>query len=275
MTLCIKNLLKRWAPPILADWYLALKQGMPFRRYIWEGVYQNYCDVPVAGDGYEGDRLTQETLVYTRSLLAPSYRHLFIPIEVVGQHVFLPMLVSTLNLDSVSILDFGGGMGVDYIHLISSIPNNILINYHIVENSSVCEAGARLFENDPKIHFYPSVPTDLTTVDIVYICTALQYVEDYDSLLKRLSNYRPKYFLFVKLAAGDNPTYASIQRNLPGTKVGHWFLNVQEIVSLMSGNGYSLIYKSALEREYDQGNFPAEYRVKRHCNLLFRILGDK
>ena len=277
MAMDIKQLAKRWLPPILVDWYRAFRHGKQYKTHIWEGVYQNYRDVPVAGAGYAGDRLTQETLIYTRFVLAASQQRRFVPTEVIGQHVFLPMLVSILghDHDTVSILDFGGGMGVDYIHLISSVPHAKHIDYHIVENRSVCEAGSRLFENGSRVHFYPSLPTGLAKVDIVYICTALQYVENYASLLKALSDYHPEYFLFVKLAAGDIPTYATIQRNLPGTTVGHWFINVREIESLMYANGYSLIFKSAQEREYDQENFPAEYRLKRHCNLLFRRSGDE
>lgn len=270
----LKQTARRFLPPILIDWYRTIKYGRQYQGYVWEGVYQKYRDVPVRGAGYEGDRLVQETFAYTKSVLAASRRASFIPTDVTGQHVFLPMLVSTFQRDEVRILDFGGGMGVDYIHLTSSVPDLKHIDYHIVENSSMCKLGSHLFEDDPQVHFHSSLPTDLATVDIIYICTALQYIEDYPALLKDLCNYHPEYFLFVKLAAGEIPTYVSSQRNLRNAVVGHWFINIKEIESLMSSNGYILIYKSALEREYNQENFPAKYRLKRHCNLLFRRLTD-
>ena len=273
----IKRLAKRWMPPILVDWYRTFKYGRPYQGYIWEGIYRNYRDVPVVGAGYAEDRLTQETLAYTINVLAASRRYRFIPTEVMGEHAFLPLLVSILGRDrnTVSILDFGGGMGVDYIHLVNSVVHAKDVDYHIVENRSVCEAGSRLFENDSRIHFYPALPTGLAKVDIIYMCSALQYIENYADLLKALSDYHPEYFLFVKLSAGDIPTYATDQTNLPVTRIAYWFINVREIESLMSKNGYSLIFKSALEREYDQNNFPAEYRLKRACNLLFRRAGNE
>lgn len=272
MAIDIKRLTKQWMPSILVDWYHTIKHGGQYHGYIWEGVYQNYRDVPAAGDGYADERLTQETLAYTRNVLASSRQHRFIPTEVIGEHTFLPLLVSILgsDRDKVSILDFGGGMGVDYIHLVNGVVHAKDVDYHIVENRSVCESGSRLFENDSHIHFYPSLPTNLDKVDIVYVCSALQYIENYTDLLTSLSDYHPEYFLFVKLSAGDIPTYATGQKNLPGTLVGYWFINVREIESLMSANGYVLIFKSALEREYNQENFPAEYRLGRACNLLFK-----
>ena len=106
-------------------------------------------------------------------------------------------------------------------------------------------------------------------MDIVYTCSAMQYVEDYADLLKALCAYRPKYFLFVKLSAGDIPTYATAQKNVPGTVIPYLFLNVEEVIRIMKGNGYGLIYRCLLDREYDQGNFPPEYRLGRACNLLF------
>jgi len=268
----IKRLAKRWIPPILVDWYRAFRYGGSYQKHIWDGIYQNFKDVPTLNTGYAGNRLTQETLAYTRKVLLDSQKHKFVLGKTSEEHSFLPLLVAILSCyrDSVSILDFGGGMGVDYIHLANSIPTAKNIYYHIVENRLMCEAGSDLFKNDSHIRFYPTLPAPLPKVDIIYMCSALQYVEDYDSLLRDLAQYRPEYFLFAKLSSGNIPTYATSQRNLPGTIVAYWFINIQEIESIMVSSGYSLVFKSILQREYDQSNFPTEYRLGRACNLLFK-----
>src|SRR5690349_14716890 len=103
----IKQVARRFLPPILIDWYRTAKYGTQYHGYIWDGVYQNYRNVPVTGSGYEGEPLAQETFVYTKSILDASRRNTFIPTNVIGQHVFLPILVSTFASDEVSILDFG------------------------------------------------------------------------------------------------------------------------------------------------------------------------
>lgn len=239
---------------------------------MWEGIYRHYRDVPITGQRFDGDTWIGKTQAYTRRVLDSSKKYGAIPTEVTGEHMLLPLVASLACQESggkVSLLDFGGGMGIAYIHLISSLVNCRSIDYHIVEREGICEGGARLFEDDKRIHFYPAIPAGLSGLNIVYISSALQYVEDYPSLLKTLSALGAKYFLFVKLSAGDFPTYATAQKNVPGTTLPYWFINVGEIIEIMAAGGYSLIYKSALEQEYDQSNFPDEYRLGRTCNLLF------
>lgn len=269
----LKLVAKRWVPPILVDWYRSIKHGRLPRRFYWEGIYRNFQDLPVKGMGYSADLLTQESLSYTRKTLEDSKILDSLPADTTGERFFLPLLVAMMShsYDQVSILDFGGGLGIDYIHMKKAVlAEKLDIQYHIVENPSVCKAGSLLFENDSHIHFYVSLPTDLMKVHIVYICSTLQYIADYTSLLKQLSQYEPEYFLFVKLSAGTIPTYATSQKNLGDNGIPYWFINLREIETIMLDNGYSLTYKTTLEREYDQSNFPEEYRLGRTCNLLFR-----
>ena len=239
--------------------------------YIWEGIYSRYQDVPAAGDAFGGDYWIDRTRSYTEESLSASRDSGFIPVGVTGEHLILPLLASLRckARGQVNILEFGGGMGIAYIHVLNSLVNCQSINFHIVESERVTEEAVRLFEHDKRVHFYSKLPAQLPDLDIVYMSSALQYVEDYTSLLKILAGYGAKYFLFVKLSAGDFQTYATAQKNVPGTTLPYWFINVKEIVELMAAAGYSLIYKSALEQRYDQDNFPEEYRLGQACNLLF------
>lgn len=239
--------------------------------YIWEGIYSRYQDVPAVGDGFNGDYWISRTRSYTEETLKASGQYGFIPSGVSGEHLILPLLASLecKSRGEVNILDFGGGMGIAYIHTVSSLVNCQSVNFHIVESQRITEEGMRLFEHDKRIHFHSKLPAELPNLDIIYMSSALQYVEDYTSLLKTLAGYGAKYFLFVKLSAGDFQTYATAQKNVPGSTLPYWFINVKEIVEIMAAGGYSLIYKSALEQEYDQDNFPQEYRLGRTGNLLF------
>jgi putative methyltransferase (TIGR04325 family) len=194
-----------------------------------------------------------------------------IPTEVVGEHILLPLLASVLyeKQYKLDILDFGGGAGIAYLQLLNSIPRHSNVNYHIVELDRICKTGSQLFLGDERIHFHPALPEHLPDLDILHMNSSLQYIEDYVGLLNRLCTYEPKYFLFVRLSAGDIPTYATAQKNMPGEPIPYWFLNVDELIEIMLQNKYFLIFKSALEQEYNQDNFPEEYRLGRTANLLF------
>ena len=240
-------------------------------KQIWQGIYSRYGDVPTTGSGFDSDSFVNAAVAHAEKLLTASRQNSSIPPEVTAEHSLLPLLVSVLcrASDGATVLDFGGGIGSAYLHLVRSVLGCGVVDYHIVEREAMCVAATRLFRDDSRVHFHSTLPADLPGLDVVHISTALQYVEDYADLLRKLCAYRAPYVLFVKLSSGDIPTYATQQTNVPGTTVAYWFINVREVIALMAQGGYALIFKGALEREYDQQNFPAGYRLGRACNLLF------
>ena len=261
----IKRLAKRWLPPILVDWYRTFKYGRPYQGYIWEGIYQKYRDVPRSGEGFDSEAWISTTYAYTEALLNSK------SLGGTGEYALLPFLISLErnHLGDLTILDLGGGMGIEYIHLTRSLPEGHLLQYYVVEGQRICEAGSKLFAGDSRIHFCATLPQDLPQVDIVYIRSALQYIEDYQGLISQLVEYQPQFFLFVDLAAGKNPTYATAQKNVRGSVIPYWFINVREILDLMADWGYKLIFQGLQDRELDQSNFPEVYRLGHTCNLLF------
>jgi len=266
----LREWVKWLAPPILTDLYRRARGGLRSEN-LWQGIYPTYGDVPVSGSGHDDDRVVSSAVAHATKLVSSSRQYGSIPTEVTAEHSLLPLLVSVICSASggARVLDFGGGMGFAYLHLVSSILGCDDLDYHIVEREAVCSAATRLFGADSRVHFHSSLPEDLRGVDVVHISSALQYVEHYADVLRRLCAYRAQYVLFVKLSAGDTPTYATQQINLPGTTLAYWFINIREVIALMSQEGYALTFKGALEREYDQHNFPSEYRLGRACNLLF------
>lgn len=262
-----KTFLKQLLPPILVT---AWRQKGLSLGYYWKGIYSHLSQVPVSGEGFGGDHWLNITRNATTEVKAAAGSCGAIPWFVAGDRVLLPMLaaVSGTAQERVSILDFGGGMGVDFIHTCAGLPSHWQISYNLVESPRVCETGAALWTDDPRIQFHPTLPRNLP-VDIVFTRSSLQYVEDYSGLLRQLAGYRPRYLLLADLPAGDIPTYATAQHNLKGSILPYWFFNVQEIIELMAQCGYRLVFKGAQERKYDRGNFPQSHRLEQMCNLLF------
>ena len=160
-------------------------------------------------------------------------------------------------------------MGIDYIRLRCGLSDCGNIDYHVVESAAICEEGRSLFESDLRISFHSSLPQRTLGADIVYINSALQYMSDYGSILNELCAYKPKYFLFVRLSAGEVPTYFTLQKNVSGVNSAYQFVNIYEFTELMSVNGYKLIFKGRGDVMYDQNNFPQTHRLGYTCNLAF------
>ena len=262
------GVIQRLIPPFLYD---ALRSMLGARRAIWDGVYPDFSNTPRCGAGFSGDEWIAQFRQRMAEIEAENRSDHFAPWHVTGENSLLPLLVGA-NFSAgqrVRILDFGGGMGVSYAYLRDSLTQPPNMQYVVVETPEVCRAANRIFEDDDCIRFENQLPPCDEKFDVVYVCTALQYMEDYTDCLEKLCRYGAKYLLLANLSAGQNPTYATVQLNVPGSQIPYWFLHGREVVELMESQGYTLVFKDSLEREYDQRNFEESYRLGRACDLLF------
>jgi putative methyltransferase (TIGR04325 family) len=257
----LRSLARRLTPPIVAE--------LVTNRPIWHGIYAHYRDVPVAPHSHNAF-VEQCTLVDGRLLLERMRAYGSIPTEATGPYMLLGLLAAARygHAGHLRILDLGGGVGSDFLHLVTTAVRLPAIEYHVVEIESAVRAGTALLSSDERVRFHSEFP-ELDGLDIALIKGALQYFEDYRAVLRRLCAYRPGHIFLINLSAGDFPTYATMQHNLRGAPMAYWFINVGEIIELLAGQGYDLVYRSALEPVYRQENFPPAYRMGRTCNLLF------
>ena len=277
MSVNLKELIKLVTPPLFARLYWRYKYGQSPQlstKGFWEGVYEDFSHVQTAGSGYESVEWLNKMREFTENVLAESRKGGSVPQIATGERSLLAVVASLLchfnRPERVKILDFGGGMGVDYIRVVSSLAQcSSAIDYHVVDMKSSCEVGTQIFAGDARIHFHDSLPPALAEVDIVFINSGLIFVEDYLTILDALCAYQPKCFLFLRLDAGDIPTHARAQKNVEGSVFPCWFFNLDEIKSAMSAKGYSVIFKGAAEQVYDESNYTEQYRLGRACNLLF------
>lgn len=261
----VRSLIRQLLPPVLMEKVSQYRRGW---RHIWEGVYETLDDVPAEGPGFSGDAWSRDTRELTAGLLE-KFRSGDLCSD--KDNSFLPSLVATMGGgdDEVRILDFGGGMGIGYIYCRNALADSGSISYHVVESEKVCVTGRSLFPDDPRITFASQLPPPESRFDIIYLNSVLQYIKEYREVLHALASYRPRYILCVRLSAGDIPTYATSQVNMPGSKVPYWFHNLQELHGIMAECGYLPVFTDRSEREYDQGNFPERYRMGRTSTVLY------
>ena len=244
---------------------------------IWEGVYTSFEEVPRIGHGFNQNRWVEAVLQKTLSVKEdhenisstipqfPSYSKSLLPL--------LTAVVKT-KYEKMRILDFGGGLGIDYLRTINSQTNSETYYYHIVENEILCDHGNRLFDQDRNIVYHLSILTDCK-FDIIYSSSSVQYVEDWKGIITQFSSVSTQYLLLTDLPAGDIPTFATAQ-NYYGSKIPSWFFNISEFIEYTASQGFALqfcsTYKGNILGKYDylpQDNFPEYYRLGRSCNLLF------
>jgi len=236
------------------------------RRGPWLGVYRRFQDVPTLPASHE-TFVDFSTRGYVQYLLDPQRAHSTIPADTHGEYMLLGLLAAAEGRSGApfAVLDFGGGVGADFLHLTRSLVKARPIDYHVVEIEAAVHEGERLFAGESRIHFHTSIPT-VGTFDVVLIKSALCYVEDYAGVVERLCALSPRFVFLANLVAGEFSTFATAQRNIPGAVMAYWFFNIHEIVAMLARHGYPLIYRSTNEPVY---HFPVPAPVQQTCNLLF------
>jgi len=258
----------RWlCPPALLE---LLRGRPPFsRRLVWEGVYKDRQSVPATDDRYDNNARVSEFVARARR--AKALMKAGKPINVpCAWHDALGLLAASIaSQPYIRVLDFGGGVGLAFLQLLSSLRAKTAVCYHVIDLENMCMAGRELFADDSRIQFHSTWPALEGNIDIVYASTVLPYIDDYVGLLRRFAAVKATYILLNQLAAGAFSTYAAKQLNLPGQVLAYWFLNIQEVTDVLAAAGYSCMYETQVGNEYDQSNYPELYRLGRMRTLLF------
>lgn len=235
----------------------------------WHGIYRTFSEVGEPSKAFNvvdwiesSRRLLLETRAQNASM---------IPAAVNGDESLLPIVVAMLDRGTgpVRVVDFGGAAGVSYAMAKAALPPQTELDYTVVELAPIVRLGRELFADDPSVHFVSEIPAPAEPVDIVFISTALQYVDAWQVLLRDLTNLRPRKILFSRLSAGDIPTFITTQVNHSGSPTPYRFLNLVELKDAMDRFGYELRFAGASLTRLDQNDFPDSHRLHTACNLLF------
>jgi putative methyltransferase (TIGR04325 family) len=256
-----KAWVKQLAPPILLEAVRPAAGSTP----VWSGVYAHRREVPTHRDEYSGELIdemvatTSAALSRVRSGRKPYLWHE--PFALVAGAL-------ALRVPNLRVLDFGGATGSGYVQLLSSLPRGARVEYLVVDSAVMCEAGRSIFAGDARIRFSETLPP-AGAVDLVYVNGVFPYIDDYAAKIGELAALDAEQIFLARLAAGANPTFASRQLNLPGRVFAYWFLNLDEVTSILSRAGYQLACDSFVDGHYDQSNLPETHRVERFRNVLY------
>lgn len=246
---------------------------------IWEGIYDSFDDAraDAIGSGFSGEVYRARSLHSAQECLAALNATRPIPFLLKQRSMLLPPVVAMLleRRGPLRILDFGGGLGIGFMTLSESISHNSgAIEYTIVEIREVCETGREPMSHR-QVVYMDSLPSQ-GEFDLVHSASALQYIEDWKLALKSLSNYGAEYILLSDVFAGSIPTFVTLQ-NYYESRIRHWFLNLDELLKLVSSLDYRLVMKSFVnarrhgaEDGLPMANFPASHRLEQSLHLLFR-----
>lgn len=246
--------------------------------HIWDGIHPHYDQVETVGGGFDTDFWRERNRARVVAELKTLRDEGDIPNGAKFRDYVLPVVIAmaAAGKECFRVLDFGGGIGNGFIPALCDVVAPERLDYVIVDNERLCQAGRELFPQAPAPDFRADLPPEREEFDLLHLGSVLPYISDWRGLLARLCRHHPQHILLSDLLAGEFPAFATAQNSF-GDRIPHWFLNLGEVIAWVESLGYDLIFKAPFigrflgqEGPLPMDNFPPEYRLRHASHLLFQ-----
>jgi putative methyltransferase (TIGR04325 family) len=267
----IKSLIKMFVPPIVTELNEKLFFSNQSRHFF--GTFNSFNEIK-----NENPWIDEEGWIKISKLKldnAISSQQKVLPLGYNAGLGCLVFIVNHLSMNNINhtcnVLDFGGGTGFIYHVIKNGFMNPAGVMWHVVDCDRLCYLGSEYKEQKDNIQFYDfngfkSINCD---IDILYINTSLQYINDYKEFFDSTINTQ-KYIVLTRFLAGDNPTFITSQ-NVHGKITPCIILNKNEVVNYFAEKGFRLIFESQCEEfsGFFDNSVPLNLRIPYDINLIF------
>jgi putative methyltransferase (TIGR04325 family) len=193
-------------------------KGSPAARKHQTQVFDSYAAASARcpGQAYEDHRLVevifQKTLHLSKNIdksplaLTDSFLQSLSAILLVFRHT---------QHDRLNVLDFGGACGAHYFLLRSLLPENLKIQWIVVE-TPVMIAKAQQLETD-ELHFCNSISAArnmMSDINLIHSSGTIQYLPDVESTLIEMMDCMSTFLFFNRLVLSGKEKIVTIQESL-------------------------------------------------------------
>ena len=191
---------------------------------MWEGVYNSYNDV-ITSNGSSYDNVLEQ-LLDRQSVISSANQY---PLD------RFRLLKNSLG-SKATVLEIGGDLGRNWV----LVNQDCDVEYHILEIKKLVDHGKTIF---PEIHWHTEIPTIKSGIDILYVRTSLQYLEDMDSYISEcIEKNLPKKIIIDHASFTPIDTFWTKQ-NYIGVNIPYCFKNFEEFDANIKRHGYKTTYE--------------------------------
>ena len=161
--------------------------------------------------------------------------------------------------DTVSILDWGGGVGHYHLYSRALLPE-IHIDYHCYDVPSLCRLGRTL---SPEVHFHED-ESELCRIrfDLVISSSSLHYFENWRETVRSLAGVTREFLYIARLQTiQKRPSFVVTQRPYRvgyNTEYASWFLNRQELLNSAVESDLELVREFVYAEDWYVRNAPEQ-----------------
>jgi putative methyltransferase (TIGR04325 family) len=241
-------------------------EATPEPRPEWEYVPEGW-DYPVRGwdqesvaDGYARKWPDYLAAIERPKPLGVHHETADVTSGDVGAHNMLVsfayvVALAARGLDTLSVLDWGGGLG-HYEALVRSTVPGLELDWHVKETPAVCAAGREL---RPGVAFHEDENCLERRYDLVVASSSLQYAPDWRTLVTGLAAAAERYLYVARVpVALQSPSFVVIQRPYVhgyDTEYLGWVLNRDE---LLAAAGLPLAREFLLDAAFSAAGAPED-----------------
>ena len=161
------------------------------------------------------------------------------------------LALASRTTDSITVLDWGGGLGFFYFLSRALLPRDVGIEYHCKEMPDICSYGRDAL---PEIRFHDDDSCLDHTYDLVLASSSLQYSEDWVHVLQGLAGAAHRYLFLTRVpVAFSHRSFVVLQRTYGHafkTEYLSWVFNRGELLERAARCGLGLV------REFLLGDKP-------------------
>jgi putative methyltransferase (TIGR04325 family) len=159
--------------------------------------------------------------------------------------------------ESVSLLDWGGGLGHYYVYARALFPD-LVLDYVVKDLPGFCATGAALL---PEVTFLSDEAKAIgRSYDFVFVSSSLHYARDHYGLLDSLCGCARHWLMITRTPfVEQTDDFVVVQRpHLYGymTEYPGWFMNRARMLDFMSERGFDLIRQFLVAEQPNVPNAP-------------------
>ena len=187
----IKKILKSILPPFIPNCYFWLKN----RKYGWTGSYHNWDEALSHTTTYSDNEIYTKVISSARRVFSGEYPYerdgvLFSKVDY-SWPLLSGLLFSAAKNSSLTVLDFGGGMGSSYFQNLAFIRRVKSYSWAVVEQKKFYEIAKKDFTLE-YLSFYNDINTciEATNPNTLLLSSVLQYLERPFEILDKLLHHK-------------------------------------------------------------------------------------
>ncbi len=277
----LKQIVQLYFPSIVVDWLRWLLKRPAELEYISEGWGYKTKDSNIKGWNVESyvnaqkDRFSlfvksvqgTNPMGISHEANIPSNDEDYVEHNTMMAYAYV-LALAARKKDSISLLDWGGGVGQYYTVSKALLPD-VEIDYHCKEVPLICECGRELL---PNAHFYDNEEDCFKrSYDVVLASASLYIHEDWKKVVQRLASATSSYLYITRLPIVlKSKSFVMVHRLYPfgyQTEYLGWIINRDEFLNHLSELQMELIREFLIQEKRFVHRAPEQVEYR---GFLFR-----